>query len=128
MAVTDLWWREDGAVVAGTPLSEAGPSQLAKALYRRLITYPGELPAHPEYGCRLRDYAGQVGDAWVARLLALEAKAALEADPRVAAVRVEAELLGEAVVLTARVTPQAGLGYDEILLRIEVGPSGVRYA
>ena len=60
---------------------EDGARQLAKALYRRLITYPGELPAHPEYGCRLRDYAGMPADAWVARLAALEAKRALMEAP-----------------------------------------------
>lgn len=129
MAV-DLWWREDGAVIApgGHPLAESGPSQLAKALYRRLITYPGELPAHPEYGCRLRDYLGSPGDAWTARLAALEAKVALEADPRVARAQVEAELVQDAIVLTARVTPKEGLGYDEIVLRVEVGPGKEEYA
>ncbi len=53
--VYDLAWTPDGRVVMeGRVYPEAGPSQLAKALYRRLITYPGELHAHPDYGCRLR--------------------------------------------------------------------------
>lgn len=127
--VTDLYWDEGGAVLLQEDLlEESGPSQLAKALYRRLITYPGELPAHPEYGCRLRDYVGLPGDAWAARLMALEAKAALEADPRVQRVLVEAEGAGDGVIITARVTPVEGLGYDEIVVRVEVGPQGVRYA
>jgi phage baseplate assembly protein W len=97
---------------------EDSARQLAKALYRRLITYPGELPAHPEYGCRLRDYAGMPADAWVARLAALEAKQALEADPRVRSARVEAYHEGERLVVEALVEPVEG--YDLIPVRVEV--------
>lgn len=97
---------------------ESGVPQLAKALYRRLITYPGELPAHPEYGCRLRDYVGLPADAWAARLAALEAKAALEADPRVEYARVEAWYEGNTLVVDARVKPREG--YEEIPVQVTV--------
>jgi len=119
--VHDLAWTPDGRVVMeGRVYPEAGPSQLAKALYRRLITYPGELPAHPDYGCRLRDYLGHPADPWVLRLAALEAKRALLSDPRVQEARVEAEMQGDRMVVTAYVTPVPGLGYDEIVVRVEV--------
>jgi phage baseplate assembly protein W len=97
---------------------EEGARQLAKALYRRLITYPGELPAHPDYGCRLRDYAGMPADAWVARLAALEARRALEADPRVRSVWVEAHYEGDYLIVEALVEPIEG--YDVIPVRVEV--------
>lgn len=117
----DLFWTAPSSVLeAGTPLPEEGVSQLAKALYRRLTTYPGELPAHPEYGCRLRDYLGEPAEAWVLRLAALEAKAALLQDPRVAEAEAEVEAVGDGLLVTARVTPVPGLGYDEIWLRVEV--------
>lgn len=85
----DLGWSSKTLelIMEGTaPAMEGGHQQLAKALYRRLVTYPGELPAHPTYGSRLRDYVGEVASEWRARLAALEAKVALEADPRVRAV------------------------------------------
>ncbi|MGM8838393.1 GPW/gp25 family protein [Thermus sp. 93170] len=97
---------------------EGGMQQLAKALYRRLITYPGELPAHPDYGCRLRDYAGLPADAWVARLAALEAKRALEADPRVERAEVEAYHDADGLQVVAKVKPVAG--WDEIVVEVRV--------
>lgn len=121
----DLGWEAVDYALLGNGVGvdpEDGPAQLAKALYRRLITYPGELPAHPEYGCRLRDYVGQPGDAWQARLAALEAKAALERDPRVREAQVEAWYQGEGLVVEARVRPVEGL--DEILVRVVVPQGG----
>jgi len=119
--MTDNLWQTDGSVVFdGVLYLEEGPSQLAKALYRRLTTYPGELPAHPEYGCRLRDYLGQPADDWVLGLVALEAKQALLQDPRVQDARVEAEVRGDTIVVTAYVTPVPGLGYDEVVVSVEV--------
>lgn len=126
--MTDLWWDPSGNVVLlGGLAPDSGAEQLAKALYRRLITYPGELPAHPEYGCRLRDYLGQPMSRWVARLAALEAERGLLQDPRVQSVQVEVEGEGEALAVRARVTPVEGLGYDEILITLVVGPEGVSY-
>jgi phage baseplate assembly protein W len=121
LKVPDLAWDATDFVLIqqGQGLGiEEGARQLAKALYRRLITYPGELPAHPDYGCRLRDYAGMPADAWVARLVALEAKRALEADPRVRSVRVEAHYEGDRLVVEALVEPVGG--YDLIPVRVEV--------
>ncbi|WP_287417652.1 hypothetical protein [Oceanithermus sp.] len=89
-AQRDLGWDSKDLVLimeGSRPAMEGGTQQLAKALYRRLITYPGELPAHPQYGSRLRDYVGEVAEEWRARLAALEAKVSLEADPRVRSVR-----------------------------------------
>lgn len=118
----DLFWLPaPGSILeGGGPFHEEGAPQLAKALYRRLTTYPGELPAHPEYGCRLRDYLGKPAEAWVLRLAALEAKAALLQDPRVAEAEVEVEAVGDGLLVTARVTPVPGLGYDEVWVRVEV--------
>jgi len=101
---------------------EEGSEQLAKALYRRLITYPGELPAHPDYGSRIRDYVGQVAQGTTLQLVEVEAERALMMDPRVRSVRAEAYLSPEgALVVEARVEAQEP--YGDVTVRVEV-PGG----
>lgn len=121
---TDLAWSQLNNQIlfqGGNPALDRGLPNLAKALYRRLITYPGELPAHPEYGCRLRDHLGQPASEWRISLMALDIKQALLQDGRVVSVRVEGELVeegwarfraavepippGEAIVINISVTP-----------------------
>lgn len=85
---------------------DRGVRNLQKALYRRLITRPGQLPAHPAYGCAAAQYLGQPATSWRARLAALDIQTALERDPRVtsATVTVEYTPAGE-LRATALVTP-----------------------
>ena len=85
---------------------DRGVRNLQKALYRRLITRPGQLPAHPEYGCQVTQHLGHPATTWRARLAALDVQTALERDPRVQSTTVTVEYtpMGELRV-TARVTP-----------------------
>lgn len=85
---------------------DRGVRNLQKALYRRLITRPGQLPAHPEYGCRAAQHLGHPATSWRARLAALDVQAALERDPRVQSTTVTAEHTPEGELrVSARVTP-----------------------
>jgi phage baseplate assembly protein W len=105
----DLGWSEStfDLVREGNRLAlDRGVKNLAKALYRRLVTRPGELPAHPTYGCMAYQHLGHPMTEWRARLAALDVATALRQDPRVLAASVEVEYVppGE-LRATAVVTP-----------------------
>lgn len=104
---------------------DRGIRNLAKALYRRLITYPGELPAHPAYGCRIRDHLGQPASAWRSRLAALDVQEAMLRDPRVVAADVTAEYLGSGELrVSAAVTPIPPS--ESFTLAVTIGAGGAR--
>jgi phage baseplate assembly protein W len=105
----DLAWSAStlGILSEGTRIGlDRGVRNLQKALYRRLITRPGELPAHPAYGCNAAQHIGHPATTWRARLAALDVQAALERDPRVQSTSVTVEYMptGE-LRATALVTP-----------------------
>lgn len=117
----DLGWndRERNLLFDGErPGIDRGLANLTKALYRRLITRPGELPYHPGYGCMVYQHLGQPATNWRAELAALDVKTALLADPRVRAVRCQASHTptGE-LRITAEVTP---VPPSETTLRLDV--------
>lgn len=105
----DLGWEDADLEVlmeGDRPGIDRGLINLVKALYRRLITKPGELPAHPEYGCRAHQHLGHPASEWRARLAALDVRAAILQDPRVQAVTASAEHTPDgALRVTALVTP-----------------------
>lgn len=104
---------------------DRGVRNLAKALYRRLITYPGQLPAHAAYGCRVRDHLGQPASAWRARLAALDVQEAMLRDPRVLSATVTAEYLGNGELRTlATVTPIPPS--EAFTFAVTVGVGGIR--
>ena len=85
---------------------DRGMRNLQKALYRRLITRPGQLPAHPTYGCNAAQHLGHPATAWRARLAALDVQAALERDPRAQSTSVTVEYTPSGELrATAVVTP-----------------------
>lgn len=92
----DLAWNEFSFQVlppGGRLTIDRGIQNLRKALYRRLITYPGELKADPTYGCRVRDHLGEPAAFWRAELSALDVLETLFQDPRVYDAYVFAEYL-----------------------------------
>lgn len=105
----DLGWQDleaDLLYEGDRPGLDRGLRNLIKALYRRLITRPGQLPAHPDYGCKVHQHVGKTASAWRARLAALDVKAALEGDPRVQAVTAEVVYNPDGDLrITAYVTP-----------------------
>lgn len=105
----DLGWDQAhyaAMVEAGIWHLDRGVRNLAKAIYRRLVTRYGELPAHPDYGSALHEHLGEPASRWRAQLAATDAKHACLQDNRVQAVEAEAEYLpnGELRV-TLGVTP-----------------------
>lgn len=104
---------------------DRGVRNLVKALYRRLITYPGQLPAHPAFGCRVRDHLGQPATAWRARLAALDVQEAMLRDPRVQDATVTAEYLGDGELrVEAAVTPIPPS--EAFTLAVTIGAGGIR--
>jgi phage baseplate assembly protein W len=62
-----------------------GDVNLVRAMRLVLLTYPGERPMRPEFGCRLRDFVFRDADHETAAELALEVRTALlRWEPRVA--------------------------------------------
>lgn len=70
---------DDYAVIAGL-------GNLRQAIYHRLITNPGELFAHPDYGCGLEEYVSAPIDLTTKAELTKRIKEQLTRDPRVAKV------------------------------------------
>lgn len=85
---------------------DRGLENLMKALYRRIITRPGELPGRPSYGCRVHEHLGKEATPARAKLAALDVRAAMLQDPRVVDAAVEATWhVTGALHLVAEVTP-----------------------
>lgn len=87
------------------PRIEAGLTNLATALARRLRTPVGAHPFHPEYGSLLRSHLGKPADQVRLDLVALDARKALLRDPRVESVDVTAVWENELLTIHYTVTP-----------------------
>ena len=62
----------------------SGDTELVQAMQLILLTYPGERPMRPEWGCRLRDFVFQDATGANASLLAREVRTSLAKwEPRV---------------------------------------------
>jgi phage baseplate assembly protein W len=106
----DLGWDIDAAydlqMLDGIPTFDRGVKNLMKAIYRVIITPPGSVPAHPEYGCKVHRHLGQTATDWRARLAALDVKEAILKDPRVQDCTVSATWNSSGLLaVTAYVTP-----------------------
>lgn len=98
---------KDGYVVVqgGTLALVAGLENFRDALYRRLNTPLGNLPAHPTtYGHTLRDYIGLTGTAIDQTLMQLEVERCLRQDSRVSdSVTLSTVLQRDLAEITARI-------------------------
>ncbi|WP_431860120.1 GPW/gp25 family protein [Azospirillum sp.] len=68
---------------AGDLRTVSGTTNLKQALTHRLVTRPGELLFHPDYGCGVYELIGRKGGAATNKLAAVLVERALRADPRV---------------------------------------------
>ncbi|GEM48670.1 GPW/gp25 family protein [Deinococcus cellulosilyticus] len=125
----DWFWDEDTFQIIrpGMPVTlDRGINNLRKALLRRLITYPGELPADPNYGCRIADHLGESATVWRAELAALDVVETLYQDPRVKTAFAMATYLPEGELFAAALVepiPPA----ESFALNLRVGGQGVRF-
>lgn len=105
----DLAWDDralDYLFEGSRPGLDRGLRNLAKALYRRIITKPGELKGHPTYGCLVYQHVGKAASPWRAALAAHDVKAAVLQDDRVQDVAVTAEYTPDgALHVIALITP-----------------------
>ena len=108
----DVALGSDGGIAvdaAGDFDVSAGLDNFKAALEHRLVTDTGELMFHPTYGSGLRRIIGTTNGPTAAALAAAYAQAALAADSRVArVVESTAQVVGDAVKVTAKVQPIAG--------------------
>ncbi len=107
--------------IGGTLALVAGLENMEHALYRRLNTHLGGLPAHPRtYGHLARQYIGAVAEPDSLTMIALEFERCLRHDSRVAQATVTGEYDGAKVVTTrSRVVPHPpGL---ELVLEENIG-------
>lgn len=64
--------------------------EIEQAIQIVMLTYPGERPMRPRFGCRLRDYVFRPADYQTAIQLSIEVKSAVEMwEPRVNVVNVD---------------------------------------
>ncbi len=105
----DLRLSRDGHLVpiGGSLALVTGLENLEHALYRRINTPLGGLPAHPRtYGHLAKQYVGAVGEPESLTLIALEFERCIRRDSRVASVEVSGAYDGAKIATTrSRVTP-----------------------
>jgi phage baseplate assembly protein W len=86
-----------------------GRGNLHQAINHRLVTDPGDMLYHPEYGCLVRRLIGAANGPTAGLLAAEYVKAALRSDPRVKEVtRIEATMTGDQISVDAEIRPIHG--------------------
>ena len=93
----------------GDLLLVSGVPNLRQAILNRINTGLGELLFHLSYGCGARAIVGAVSGPTSALLAGRYVRAALTADPRIAAVpNVNVSVVGDAIAVEAEVQPVTG--------------------
>lgn len=96
----------DMALISGRP-------NLRQAINHRIVTDLQELLFHLAYGCGVRRVLGTASGPAAGLLGAQYVKSALDLDPRIENVSsCVAEIVGDQVVITARIQPISGAAFD----------------
>lgn len=91
----------------------SGRANLDQAIANRLDTPQGDLAFHPPYGCKVHTLKGQGNTPANATLGGAYVKGALLNDPRIQQVpAASAQVVGDALILTATVQPISGSTID----------------
>lgn len=111
---------ESGRLVedSGDFLVVAGIANLSQAIGHRIVTAPGELLFHGDYGCEIHRLLGRVSNETAVLLASKYVQTAVEDDQRVSQVsRVETEAVGDAIKVAAEVLPISG---DPVTIRANI--------
>ena len=93
----DVLFDADGDLVVG-PTGDlelaSGMDSFRQDVLDRLACLPGELPAHPDWGCRIKELLGAPNTPRNQMLALRHLRDALEAEPRIAAETIHVQQVG----------------------------------
>ena len=90
-----------------------GLDNLKQAIQIRLLTGPGELMCHADYGCHVRDLIGAVDGPIAGQLAAFYVASAIRQDDRIQSVpKCAATVTGDTIAVDATANPVTGQTFD----------------